>query len=95
MDNIKDIVSVVIDKISAQGPQRYYRLQEYWNEVQPPKAAGHTRFVGLKDDRILIHVDSSAWLYQMNLKKEVYLKQFQTQSPGIKGIFFKIGKVDG
>jgi len=95
MDNIKDIVTGVIDKMSAQGPQRYHRLQEFWDEIRPAKADGHTRMVGLKDDRLLIVVDSSAWLYQMNMNKDAYLKKFQGSFPGIKGVFFKIGRVNG
>jgi len=95
MDNIKDIINSVIEKIAAQGPQRYDRLQEFWKKTQPSKAGRHTRFVGMKDGQVLIYVDSSAWLYQLNLKRDTYLKKFQEAFPGIQGIFFKIGKVDG
>jgi hypothetical protein len=93
MDAIKDILAGVIEKIACAKPKHYDRLQEVWQEIAGKKAMQHSKVAGIKDDQILIYVDSSAWLYQMNLEKEGSLNKFKQVFPETKRLFFKIGKV--
>lgn len=92
MDKIKDVVKEVIEKISSKKVEEQIQLQEIWR-----RAAGagvdHTAIGGLRDGVLVIHVDSSAWLYQMNLKKKALLTEIQKAHPDIKQINFKIGKI--
>jgi Ulp1 family protease len=47
----------------------------------------HIKLVSLRQDELVVNVDSSAWLYQLNQKKE----QLETQL-GVKNIRFRLGE---
>jgi len=50
--------------------------------------------VGLKDNQLIVNVDSSAWVYHFNLKKNKILQNIQKEFPEIKRIYFKVGKTN-
>jgi predicted nucleic acid-binding Zn ribbon protein len=93
MDNIKDIVNDVIGKISKEKPGAGDKLQRIWHNLLGKKELQHTNLVGVKDGQLSVYVDSSAWLYQMNIRKHKILERLQEEIPDIKGIRFKLGKV--
>jgi len=95
MDNVKDIVQKVIGEISSQRDRQADDIIRAWTTCVGETAACHTHVVGIKEDTLLVYVDSSAWLYQMNLHKEKILKHLQQMFPQIKKIYLKIGKVQG
>ena len=95
MDNIKDVVCRVIGSLTCKGPQNYERIHELWREIMEDKTGQHTRVAGVRKDQVLVMVDSSAWLYQMNLEKESILNKLKKEFPEIQSILFKIGKVKG
>jgi predicted nucleic acid-binding Zn ribbon protein len=43
--------------------------------------------------RLYINVDSSAWLYQLNLKKPQLLARLGAADSGIKDIRFRLGEI--
>lgn len=93
MDNIKDIVHQVIENISSQSSWGQERVHKIWDKILDESARKHTQFSGIKEDKILIYVDSPVWLYQLNLMKKKILQDLQKEIPEIKFIYFKIGKV--
>ena len=93
MDSIKDIIPQVIEKISHKKPQEQIEIQRVWQNIIEKKAAEHTAISGLKGGELMVSVDSSAWLFQMNAIKHKLLKSLRELEPGIQQISFKIGKV--
>ena len=94
MDKIKDVVREVIQKISSKKAEEQIQLQEIWKKIVGEEAIRRTAIGGLKDGILMIHVDSSAWLFQMNLRRKTFLREVQKTHPDIKKIVFKIGKVN-
>jgi len=55
------------------------------------KELRHVRFDYFKKGILNISVDSSSWLYNLNLQKEGLLARLRQQSGAIKDIRFRIG----
>lgn len=55
----------------------------------------HTQLAGLYKNNLVLYVDSSAWLFQLNLQKNNILGAIQKKLPDIKTIKIKLGKVNG
>jgi len=93
MDKIKDIIPHVIEKISSQKPEEQIRLQEIWGKLVGESGQRHTAIQGWHEGVLTIRVDSSVWLFQMNLKKKSFLSELQKVMPAIKDMIFRIGKI--
>ena len=93
MEQIKDIVSHVIANISSGRPEIHNKIQRIWQNVFDKKTTQHTAVMGLHKGRLVVHVDSPAWLFQMNLQKRKVLEKLKTEVPELAYIYFKIGKV--
>jgi hypothetical protein len=59
------------------------------------KELKHLRFFSFKKGILNIKVDSSAWLYYLNLKKKLLLEKLSEKSKGVKDIRFSIGDITG
>ena len=57
------------------------------------KELKHTKIIGIKEDGLLVCVDSPAWLYQMRIRQTKILEQLKAEIPYIKYIRFKMGKI--
>ena len=93
MEPIKEIIPQVIENISQKKPETQLKIQRIWQNTAGDKLGPHTSIAGLKDDTLYVHVDSPAYLFQMNLKKKKILEQLREEIPELKNINFKIGKV--
>ena len=91
METIKDIVTDVIeglkDKKRAQDEP-----EVLLKRVLPKKELGHVKFRYLRKGVLGITVDSSTWIYQLNLQKSELLAKLGKKSKGIKDIRFYIGE---
>lgn len=93
MDNIKDVVGQVMGKLYVNAPQTQQRIDGVLSAVLNEKEKQHVALSGLKDGKLFIHVDSSAWLFHMKTKQNRLLQDIQRTLPEIENIYFKIGKV--
>lgn len=93
MDRIKDIVGQVIEKIAEKKAAGHKRIDQVWQNILEKKDLQHTCLVGIKEGKLLVAVDSPAWLFQMNIKKQRILERLKEEMPEIQRIHFKIGKV--
>ena len=93
MDSIKDILPQVIEQLSLRQPQTQNKIQRIWENLTDERTAAHCALSDFSGGQLTILVDSSPWLYQMNLKKKKILEQLQEEIAEIKMIHFKIGKV--
>ena len=92
MDEIKDIVHRVIQNISEHKRSEQDHLQDLWEKILAEKERRHTRIAASKNGTLYVHVDSSARLYQLQLKKQKILRAIQKENSGINNIHFEIGK---
>lgn len=93
MDNIKDIVDTVIGNMAQQKPDIHNKIERIWANLLNEKELKHTRILGVKENGLLVLVDSPAWLYQMRIRQTRILVQLKEELPQIKYIRFKMGKI--
>lgn len=92
---IKDIVDKVINRLEKKGPGKKEKILIAWQKIAGPKAASHSRPVGIKRKVLTIEVDSSTWIYSLSLNKREALKNLQKElkEEGIKDIRFRAGDI--
>lgn len=93
MDNIKDVVNQVIEKISIKQPVEQGKIDRIWQNVLNEQELKHTCLEGIKDGKLSVNVDSPAWLYQMQIRRTKILERLKDELPDIKSVFFRIGKI--
>jgi len=93
MDNIKDVVNQVIEKISIKQPFDQGKIERIWRNVLNEQELKHTSIDGMYEGNLSVIVDSPAWLYQMKIKKNRILERMTDELPDIKSIVFRIGKI--
>ena len=93
MDDIKKIIPQVIKNLSERKISEQEKLQNIWKKLSEGKAAKHTVLSGIREGKLLVYVDSPAWLFQMSLQKKKILEKLQSELAEISDIIFKIGKV--
>lgn len=62
--SIKDVLSSVILQMSGEKKRKIGRIKEAWKDSE------HAAPVAFKSGRLVVNIDSSAWMYELNLKKE-------------------------
>ena len=72
---------------SGAGPQ------EWLKKALTKKELGHIKVKYFSKGVLGLSVDSSAWLYILNLKKEELLNRLKKESPGLKNINLRIGEI--
>lgn len=93
MDNIKEVVRGVIERLSQQQPADEQKIEEILKSVLTDSETKNIKFIGIREDKGYFVVTSSVWLYQINLKKNKILEKLKTLFPNLKNLYFKIGKV--
>lgn len=93
MDNIDEIVNKVIGNLFLKIPRKQEEIQKIWEKSFNSKGLEHTKIVEFKEGTLFVNVDSSAWLFQCNLKKKKIVEAIKKDIPEINKIYFKIGKI--
>jgi hypothetical protein len=91
MDSIRDIIPQVIENLSGKKPNCARNIHDIWKMVAKDGSL-HSGVVDFKKGILRINVDSSAWLYQLNLQKTAFLKDLKIELPEITDIIYKVGK---
>lgn len=93
MDEVKDVIKDVLHSLfEKQKNLNFHKTNEVWEKIIGPKASKHTQIVYLTKDKIRVNVDSSAWLYDLNLKKERIQKELNKRLK-IHDVRFRLGSV--
>lgn len=93
MDEVKDVIKDVLHSLfEKQKDLNFQKTQDTWEKIVGPKASRHTRIVYLTKDKIRVNVDSSAWLYDLNVKKERIRKELNKRLK-IHDVGFRLGNV--
>ena len=93
MDNIKDVVNRVIAQMAQREVTGDDSIERLLGNLLSEPEKKHTKFIGFKNGHLSFYVDSSAWLFQMNIRKNKILEKLKEDKPDIKSLGFKIGKV--
>jgi len=94
MEAIKDTVRVVIKRLEAKlGGFSDADPQAWLKKVLTKKELGHIKFNYFKKGTLGVAVDSAAWMYSFNLKKEKLLEQLKRECAQIKELRFRIGDI--
>ncbi|MFA5260979.1 MAG: DUF721 domain-containing protein [Candidatus Omnitrophota bacterium] len=91
MEEIKNIIHNVIGHLSERQSNKDKGLFDLWEQLLDEKEKKHVRLSGLKSGTLYVNVDSSAWLYQMKLKRIEILGRIQKEFPDIQKMYIKIG----
>lgn len=93
MEKIKDTLASVMQEWEARSKRATRDNPELiLGKVLSKKEKPHARFNYLRKGILGISVDSSAWLYNFNLKKEDLLVKLREYSPLIKEIRLRLGE---
>jgi hypothetical protein len=94
MESIKDTIQNVFEELlhkktgsTGDGPE------EWLKKALTKRELGHIKFHYFRKGVLGINVDSSGWLYSINLKKEPILKKLKTLSSQVKEIRLSIGDI--
>lgn len=66
---IKSVLEAVIFKMSGEKKHTIERIKEAWQAAVDKKTHIHARPVSFRSGRLVVNVDSSAWMYELNLRK--------------------------
>lgn len=90
---IKDIVSKVVAAIPGKTTvDKQEKLSKTWDKILKRQGLSQAKISGLKEETLVVNIDSPARLYQFNLKRGKILEELNQEIPEIKKIYFKIGK---
>jgi predicted nucleic acid-binding Zn ribbon protein len=96
-DSIKDILNSVISNISGEKKERIGRIRLAWGKILDKKAQRHVRLTGFKANKLIVNTDSSAWMYEMNLRRQQIKADLDRELKDAKivvdEIIFRIGDV--
>lgn len=103
---IKNVLETVIFKMSGEKKHAIERIKEAWQAAVDKKTYIHARPASFRAKRLVINVDSSAWMYELNLRKHEILAKLNEAASGkrrapqpkqqnvvIKEIVLRIGEV--
>ena len=94
MERIKDTLQSVMQELTATGGRVTGDGPEAWlRKVLTKKELGHIKLNYFRKGILGLNVDSSAWLYSLNLKKTSLLNKLKDFSSEIKEIRFSIGDI--
>ena len=95
--SIRDVLTSVIEKMSGEKKQKINQVKDAWNHVLGEKAAVHARPVSFRQKRLTVNVDSSVWMYELNLKKQDFRaklnQRLNKDNININEIVFRVGEI--
>ncbi|MGC8744548.1 MAG: DUF721 domain-containing protein [Verrucomicrobiia bacterium] len=91
---VADVVKNVFEKIKFEERRSQAEVINVWKNALDPLIVAHTQPVALKNGVLIVYVDNSVWLNEINSfwKQDILLKlQSAFGKTMIKNIYFTIG----
>ena len=94
MESLKNTLAQILEELEAKNPHPLDAGPEAWlKKALTKKELGHIKVKYFSKGILGLNVDSSVWLYMLNLKKEELLVKLQQEYTGLKGVNFRIGEI--
>jgi len=95
-ERINAVINDVINSLS-KGRLLSEEIERAWQDAALGVLKGHAKAAAFKDGRLLVTVDSSAWLYKAAFCKKELLDRLNDKlgDDRVKKIDFKIGAING
>jgi len=93
-EGIGSILKKVVEEIETKNPDTKEKILNAWLKVSGKKAQEHSRPISLRRKVLTIEVDSSTWIFALNIKKGQLVKNIQKElgKEKIQNIRFRIGE---
>lgn len=93
--HIKSIINNMLSGGGLSLSEEQNKVLDAWGKTVDKKILTHTKLKSLKKDKLVIGVDSSGWLYQLNLEKEKISKKLnqRLKSKMPLKIYFRLGEI--
>lgn len=92
MKRVGDAISALARDLGMEGAVSIGRIKREWAALfNNGPLARHTMPAELKDRRLLVHVDSPAWLHQLNFHKRQMIQKLEPF--GVSDITLRIGRI--
>ncbi|HXN07086.1 MAG TPA: DUF721 domain-containing protein [Nitrospiria bacterium] len=93
---VATLLKDILRKYGLEPQIRFFQLIDRWEEVVGSQVAGHTLPASLKFRKLTLHVDSSAWMNQLNYLKEELIGKINRElgENWVKEVYLKIGPVE-
>ena len=95
-EHIKNIIGHILGDRGLRLAEEQSEISLAWSKAVGKKISAHTKLSSIKKDRLVVSVDSSSWLYQLNLEKEKISKRLNKllakKEEPLK-IYFRLGEV--
>lgn len=91
MESIKDTLKNVMEGLKAK--QNDDDPQVLLKKILTKKELAHIKFNYFRKGILGLSVDSSSWLYKLNLEKEDILQGLNRENKAVKDIRLRIGEV--
>jgi predicted nucleic acid-binding Zn ribbon protein len=94
-EGIGGIVNQVIKKLDTKTHGAREEIVAAWDKAIEPEAKFHAKPIAIKKNILTIEVDSSTWLYMLNLKKRSILGAMRVTlgETKIEDIRFRMGEI--
>ena len=86
----------IFEQITQNDTTKEEDIYTIWKKAAGEKAVRHSIPINIKENTLIVNVDSTAWIYQLKLKQDQILKKL-TKIPTtekIKKIRFRAGEID-
>jgi hypothetical protein len=85
------VLGSLVKDLGLESALALYRIRENWESVFRGPLSLHSSPSGLSRGRLLVNVDSPAWLQQLNFYRKDVVRKLA--SFGVKDVRFKLGRV--
>jgi len=98
--SIKNILEAVVSKMSGEKKDKAEQLRIAWEAVVTKEMGRHSKVANFKSKRLIVNVDSSAWMYEINLHKQQIKTDLNKNLAGrnindeaVKEIILRVGEI--
>ncbi len=93
--HIKSVISHIFNNPGLGLTQEHNKIAAAWEKAVNKKILAHTKLSAIRKNRLAVSVDSSGWLYQLNLEREKISKKLNKllgEDSDLK-IYFRLGEI--
>lgn len=93
--HIKSVINHIFGNPNSCLTQEHNKIAVAWEKAVSKKILAHTKLTSVRKDKLVVSVDSSSWLYQLNLEREKISSKLN-KLLGLGGslkIYFRSGEI--